>query len=143
MKKFIVFPLVLMVIFSCKKNTNNNPSCTTDAASISGSYKITAYTYKESPSLPETDYYTILFPDACERDDILTFNKNGTYQKTDAGIVCSPPENDNGTWVLSGNTVSINGDPETIESFDCKTLVVAFTDFLTPGDKLKITLVRQ
>lgn len=132
-----------MVIFSCKKNTNNNSSCTTDATSISGSYKITAYTYKQSASSPEIDYYSTLFPDACERDDVLAFSANGTYQKTDVGIVCSPPENDNGTWSLASNTITINGDPDTIESFNCKTLVVGSPDFLIPGDKLKITLIKQ
>lgn len=142
MKKLFVLPVVLMVIFSCKSDPPVAP-CTTDATSISGSYKITAYTYRENASSPESDYYPILFPDACGRDDVLTFSTNGTYQKTDAGIVCSPPENDNGTWSLSGNTITIDGDPDTIENFDCKTLIVTITDFHIAGDKLKITLIRQ
>lgn len=140
MKKTSLFLLSLVLLFSCSKPETE---CTTSVASISGSYNITAYSYKESASSPETDYYPVLFPDACERDDVLTFNVNGTYQKTDERVVCSPPENDNGTWALSGNTMTVNGDLNTIESFDCKTLVVVSTDFLIPGDKLKITLIRQ
>jgi len=147
MKKLIVFPIVFMAIFSCKKdkndNTNDNPSCATNVASISGSYKIMAYTYKASASSPEIDYYTTLFPDACDRDNVLSFNANGTYQLVDAGIVCSPSGDDNGTWSLSGNTMTVDGDGTAIESFDCKTLVLANMDTQTPGDKLKITLTRQ
>jgi len=132
-----------MVIFSCKKNKDNNSSCTTDVASISGSYKITAYTYQASPSSPEVDHYTTLFPDACDRDNVLVFSTNGTYQLVDAGVVCSPSGDDNGTWSLSGNTMTVNGDQTTIESFDCKTLLLVNLDTQTSGDKLKITLTRQ
>ena len=140
MKKTIIFFLTTILLFACKKDPE---PCTTSVTSISGSYKITAYTYKQTPTSPEEDYYPILFPDACERDDELSFSTNGTFQKTDAGIVCSPPENDNGTWSLTGNTITIDGDPATIESFNCKTLVITITDFQITGDKLKITLVRK
>ena len=145
MKKLIVLTLVFLAFYSCKKDKNSDTgtSCHTDIASISGSYKITAYTYKETPSSPEEDYYDIIFPEACERDNVLALNANGTYQLSDAGIACSPVINDNGTWTLSGNTFTKDGDATTIESFDCKTLVLVNNDLQTPGDKLKITLVRQ
>lgn len=140
MKRTTILLLSIILFFSCKKNP---VSCTTSVASISGVYKITAYTYKQTPTSPEQDYYPILFPNACERDDELTFNANGTYQKTDAGSVCNPPQNDNGTWSLSANTITIDGDPGPVESFDCKTLVISSPDFLITGDKLKITLIKK
>ncbi len=140
MKKTTIFLFAAVLFFSCKKDPE---PCTTSVTSISAAYNITAYTYKQTPTSPEVDYYPILFPDACNRDDVLTFSANGTYQKKDANLVCSPPEDDNGTWALSGNTITIDGDPNTIESFDCKTLVVVIMDFLNPGDKLKITLVKK
>jgi len=62
---------------------------------------------------------------------------------TDAGTVCSPSGGDSGTWSLSGNTMNVNGDLATIESFDCKTLVLVNNDVNTTGDKLKITLTKQ
>ena len=139
MKKITSLLLLAVLFFSCDKKDE----CSTNAASISGTYKITAYTYKASPTSADQDYYPILFSDACERDDELTFNSNGTYQKTDVGVVCAPPQNDNGSWSLSGNTLTVDGNPENIESFDCKTLIVATTDFNVPGDKLKITLVKK
>jgi len=139
MKKTTTLVLVAVLFFACKPEKN----CVTNVTSISGAYKITAYTYRQTPTSPEQDYYPILFPDACERDDELSFNANGTYQKTDAGTACTPPENDNGTWSLSANTITIDGDPGPIESFDCKTLVISSADFLVTGDKLKITLVKK
>jgi len=51
--------------------------------------------------------------------------------------------NDTGTWGLSGNTLTKDGGPTTIESFDCKTLVLVVADTQTPGDKLKIILAKQ
>jgi len=140
MKKIISLLLVAILFFACNKPEKD---CKTSVDSISGAYKITAYTYKQTPTSPEQDYYPILFPDACERDDELNFNANGTYQKTDAGSVCTPPENDNGTWSLSANTITIDGDPGPVESFDCKTLVISSTDFFVAGDKMKITLVKK
>lgn len=140
MKKLFILLAALVLIFSCKKD---NKSCSINVTSISGTYKITAYTYKSTQSSPEVDYYTILFPDACDRDNLLKFDTNGSYQLIDAGLVCSPSGNDNGTWSLSGNSMVIDGDATTIESFDCKTLVFSNTDVDQQGDKLKITLTRQ
>ena len=141
MKK--IFSIVLIaVLFATACDKKDNP-CMTSVASLSGTYKITAVTYKTSPSSAEIDYFNILFPDACERDDLYTFQTNGTYQIKDAGTICSPSGDDNGTWSFSGSTIVIDGDPTTLENFDCKTLVIANNDTQTPGDKLKLTLTRQ
>jgi hypothetical protein len=139
MKKVIFIVLSAFVLFSCKKDKNE---CTTSVSAISGAYKITSMLYKENASASETEVFPIWF-DACERDDVLTFNTNGTYQETDAGIKCSPPGDDDGTWALSGNTMTIDGDPTTLESFDCKTLVLVNSDTQVAGDRVKITLIRQ
>jgi hypothetical protein len=99
--------------------------------------------YKASAASTEEDYFKILFPDSCERDDILTFTANGSWTKADAGIVCSIPGNDAGNWSLSGNAINLNGRPVAIESFDCKKLILVNNDVMQPGDKLKIILARQ
>jgi len=148
MKKLSLLPLVLftiigMIFISCKKDKDKTPDCSTDVASISGSYKFTAYTYKETPTSPEQDWLSTVFPDPCEKDDVISFNANGNYTVTDAGIVCSPAGGDNGTWSLSGNSMNIDGDLTTVESFDCKTLVLVNNDVAVTGDKLKITLTKQ
>ena len=90
------------------------------------------------------DYFNILFSDGCERDDVYTFQTNGTYQLKDAGVVCSPNGDDNGTWsFVSPNSMTIDGDPDIIEYFDCKTLVIVNMDIQTSGDRLKLTLTKQ
>jgi hypothetical protein len=148
MKKLPFLPIILFVItgvicISCKKDKDKGPSCATDVASISGSYKFAAYTYKQTPTSPEEDWFPLVFPDACERDDVLSFTANGNYTINDAGVVCSPSGSDSGNWSLSGSTMNIDGDLTTIESFDCKTLVLVNNDVNVSGDKLKITLTRQ
>ena len=141
MKKIIFLTLITaLFITACKKD----PSCTTNAASIAGAYKITAVTYKASASSAEIDYFNTLFPDACDRDNVYTFQTNSTYQIKDAGAVCSPNGDDNGTWsFVSPNNMTIDGDPNIIENFDCKTLVLVNTDIQTAGDRLKLTLTKQ
>jgi hypothetical protein len=143
MKKLSLLLLLPTLFFACKKEDHKSAACTADVPSISGSYKVTAFAYKASASSPEVDYFNIIFSDACERDDMLTFNSNGNWTLKDAGVVCSPSGDDNGAWSLSGNTMSMDGEPATIESFDCKNLVLVESDVMTTGDKLKITLTRQ
>ena len=141
MKKIIFLTLITaLFITACKKD----PSCTTNAASIAGAYKITAVTYKASASSAEIDYFNILFPDACDRDNIYTFQTNSTYQIKDAGTICSPNGDDNGTWsFVSASSMIIDGDPINLESFNCKTLVLVNLDTQMAGDRLKLTLTKQ
>jgi len=140
MKKTTVFLFAVALLFSC----NPEPvECNTSVANISGSYKITAYGYKQTPTSPEEDYYPIIFPDACDRDDIYTFKANGEYLMKDAGLVCSPPDDDNGTWTLAGNAMTIDGLPANIVSFDCKILIISIPDINVPGASLKITMIKQ
>ena len=144
MKKLILLALVTAVIISCNKGKGDTAACVTDAASISGSYKITAYTYKAGPQFPEIDYMNDIFPSFCDRDNIYKFTSNGTYQIMDIGIVCSPTGDDTGTWqFLSTAALKIDGDEVILESFDCKTLVLVNTDTQQQGDRLKIVMSRQ
>jgi len=124
MKKVILglFVIVTAISTSCKKSD----SCSTSVASLSGSYRLTASTYTEAGTTTPVDYFSLMEP--CSKDNIFTLNSNGTYIITDAGSVCNPNEDDAGLWVVNGNTISIDGDPATIESFNCKTLVVTNSD---------------
>jgi len=142
MKKATFIVLSAIVLFSCTGDKDELQPCTISTAAISGAYKIISMLYKENASAPETEVFPIWF-EACQRDDVLTFDTNGTYQDADAGIKCSPPDDDNGTWTLSGNTMTIDSDPTTLESFDCKTLVLVNMDTQVAGDRLKITLTKQ
>lgn len=112
-------------------------------ASIAGTYKITTYTYKASPSSPEQDYTNVFLPNSCERDDLVTLTTDGKYVYTDAGMVCSPPRDTTGTWSLLGATLILDGTVTTVKSFDCKTLILTHNNVATAGDQVSITFVRQ
>jgi hypothetical protein len=137
----LLITFVILAVGSCKKSDSN--SCQTDVASISGSYKLTSYYYRTSPSSQEVDYTNIILPDACEKDNLLVFNSNGNYQLVDAGVVCSPSSNDSGIWSLSGSTMYIDADPYNVESFDCKTLSVSLSNVNQNGDRLRLVLTKQ
>jgi hypothetical protein len=142
MKRFFFLTLAIAVIISCKKPPEE--ICTTDEASIIGSYKVIACTYKEGPQLPEVNYMNTLFPDSCERDNIYKFNVNGVYQIIDIGLVCSPSKNFTGPWkFISPTALTIDGDPIILESFNCNTMVIVGTDTQQAGDRLKLTFKRQ
>jgi Lipocalin-like domain len=143
MKKLIVLASVLMIIVSCSRGGKDHPACNINAATISGVYKITAYTYKVSPSSQPIDYYQILYPDACDRDNVFTFNTDGTYELKDIGQVCTPEGGDAGSWTLAGNKLDMDGLVLSIENFDCKKLELSFTGLLTVGDKMKVTFLKQ
>ncbi len=141
MKK-ILFPIcfIILTIVSCKKDDKKD-TCTTSTTSLSGSYKITAVKYKQTPASPEEDFFLTF--DACEKDDILILASNGTFTSQDAGIVCVPNGSYTSTWSYIGTTFTIDGDAATIQSFDCTTLVAYQTDQAVAGDRVTYTLVKQ
>jgi len=143
MKKIIFLTIISVLFITACDKSDPEPVCKTDATSISGSYRITAATYKADPSSAEADYYSILFPDACQTDDVYTFQTNGAYQLMDAGTVCYPSGDDDGTWSVNGNSMVVDGESMSIESFDCKTLIIFGNDLLTSGDKLRLTFTKQ
>ena len=141
MKKLIIFPLAFFLLTSCSKDKDK--SCKLDAASLSGSYRVTGAKYKANALATETDYYSQLYADACERDDIVTLNSNGTYTFTDAGVKCTPPGDDTGTWSFSGNTLTIDGVAENVDNFNCSALTISASNIVNTGDKLTLTLTKQ
>ena len=140
MKKLLTIPFLFFLFISCNKD-DDPPTCTTTAATLTGTHKVIASTYKETPTSDETDEYALR--EACEKDDLIVLNSNNTYNATDAGIACAPPNDDSGNWGLSGSTLTIDGDQVTIKSFDCKTLVLVQSNLDSPGDLLTITLQKQ
>ena len=142
MKKLLLpICLIIFALVSCKKD-KDEPTCVVSTASVTGNYKITAGTYKQTPSSADLDFFASL--DACEKDDIYGFAASGVLNYQDAGTVCSPNGSYSGTWSLSGTTMlNLDGELTTIQSFTCSTLIITLADFITTGDKLTITFVRQ
>jgi hypothetical protein len=135
-KLLILLGIVPMAFISCDKKED----CEINQASVAGTYRVTAMKYKQTSTSGEIDVYALL--DACEKDDQQVLNSNGTYTYQDAGTSCSPSGTFNGTWSLSGQTLTIDGDASTITSFDCSTLVTTASNVAQPGDVLVITMVR-
>jgi hypothetical protein len=141
MKRIILSAIVLSAaLVSCKKD---DKTCDLNATNIVGSYKTTAITYKADASTPAVDIFNNpLFYAACEKDDIIVFNANNTLTFTDAGTACTPPNNDTGTWSLSGSVLNFDGELATVTSFTCSgmTATIAGT---TAGELTTITLAKQ
>ena len=141
MKKTLLILIAAIITFSsCKKD---DKKCNTDTASIAGSYKITSAKYKATSASPEADGISLLFSDACERDDVATFNASGVYTIADAGTQCDPVGGDSGTWSVNGSTLNLDGQVFTIASFDCTNLVASTDGLFAVGDKMTITFTRQ
>ena len=142
MKKTILALSMLSLIFvSCKKDEDDEP-VTPTKENLTGSFKKTGHVVAGVNIFNNSDPSMNMY-EACERDDIYTFNANGTYTRTEGGAVCTPSRTENGTWSLSGSTMTVNGDQNMVESFDCKTLILVNTDTNIAGDRLKFTFIKQ
>jgi Lipocalin-like domain len=131
---------IVSIVASCQKDAEE--ICTTSMASVSGTYKLTALTYKENSSSPAQNF--LLLKEDCELDDLVSFNNNGTYHYQDEGLVCSPDGSENGTWSIAGNTIISDGIVAgTIEYFDCRQLTVYTGNVFIPGDRITLTITRQ
>ncbi len=108
-------------ITSCKKSSDP-ASCETTVANLSGAYKLTA----EKLTVGSIEQDVLPTYDACELDDVMTLKTDGTYIHTDAGTTCGG--DDSGTWGVSGNTFTIDGETGTIVSFDCHNLVISHSE---------------
>ncbi len=138
MKKTILAAFLLSaVLTSCKKNDKN---CDLNQANFTGAYKTTSVKYKANSSSSEIDIFAL--SDACEKDDVITFNANGSYIVQDAGIKCSPPGDDNGTWSLSGSAINIDGEIGTVTYFDCKNATITLAGS-AQGELTTLTIVKQ
>ena len=119
-------PLALLIISlatfsSCKKDKDDAPAISIQT--ISGSYKMSAWTYQEGQLPPED---IIQYMDDCEKDDILNFKTDKTFTNTDAGVQCVPPGSYAGDWDLPSTTkIILDGEEHTIDSFDGTTLKVS------------------
>lgn len=120
--------IALMVFNSCKKDKTAN--CEKTMASIAGKYLITRIELGVNNNYQDADDR-----DACEKDDHILLNADGTVEYKDDGTVCDASGDDSGTWTIDSNgkiTISSVGDvyaeSADITSFDCTTLVLSGTE---------------
>lgn len=127
-KSIIAFSCLALLFGSCKKDKDENPAVTTE--NIAGTYTLGSVTIKTGASA-EQDYTAAYYDEACERDDQIVLNANGTAAYTDAGVKCDPAGDETGTWALTSNNtrISFDGTDEmSIVSFDGKVLKIGETD---------------
>jgi hypothetical protein len=141
MKKLSILSLLaLLILGSCKKDTPSSTTCTYNTASVLGSYKTTSLLYKADAVTPEEELFS-LYPD-CQKDDLLTFNSNGTYTVSEGATSCNPTNADSGTWSVSGNNMILDGETVEIQNFSCSSFKVKLTDAVT-GEIITISLAKQ
>ena len=116
MKKLLILSTAIFALMatSCKKDTE---TCTLSSSSIAGAYKIASILYKADAQTPAVDQVTLMDP--CEKDDIISFNANGTWTLTEGATSCNPANSDNGNWSFVGSVFSLDGDSFTISNFSC------------------------
>ena len=129
--------LLLTFSSSCKKKNDN---CEISASNLVGIYIVTARSFQNTPSGPVVDDYSGLAP--CIKDNLYTLKSDGTYSWSSGASSCSPPDDvpSPGTWSLSGNIFTTDGKQGKVISFDCKTLVLSFTDGIKTATA---TMVKQ
>ncbi len=137
MKKILILIAFSGILFtSCKKDK----SCDLNSASLAGSYQITSLKYKQTPTSAEIDVLPSF--NACERDDIYTFNANGTFTYQDAGTICTINGSFTDTWSLSGTTLVYDGENYNVAGFNCDNMVLTQSNVNVNGDVLTGTFVR-
>ena len=141
MRKLIIILFAFSLFTSCNKDKDK--TCALSVTAVAGNYKITAIRYKATPTSAETDYFNTFFPDACKRDDVISFNANGTYIFTDVGVRCTPPGDDSGIWTLTNNVLTIDGSAANVDAFSCSGMTVSRSDVIDPGDKLIFVFTKQ
>jgi hypothetical protein len=139
MKRLLTLTCLLILIVSCNKPDDDD--CTANVESIAGSYKVVASAYKQTPTSPEENRMDD--SDPCERDDVLTFKTDNSYEVADLGLACEPSNDETGAWSVNGSTLVFDGDPVTIQSFNCQTLVLISRDVFLDGDQISLTLQKQ
>jgi hypothetical protein len=138
MKRVVVaLSALLFITVSCKKDDNN-----ISKENLVGSYTLVSVTakYGTSPEVDITDDWI----EPCQQDDVTTLKADDTYAVVDAGVQCDPPSDDVGTWSVSGNSFTLDGETFVISSFSGNTLVLSVTE--TSGGQtatLKMTLRKQ
>lgn len=116
LKKILMLSVLAVSLYSCKKDDAPISTNTPSKEQLVGTWKKTAETTNGVNTWNTTNY------DPCEMDDNIQLKADNTFTYTDAGTVCSPSGTDNGTWSVSGSTLTVDGFPITIENYSGTTL---------------------
>lgn len=103
---------ILLFTASCKKNK--------DSVTLVGKWKQVSGTY--SPAfMGETDYFSAY--SACEKDDIIEFKANNTYEFTEGASKCDPAD----PQIIDAGNYSVNAEQTSLTLFG-QTIIIAVTN---------------
>ena len=124
--KWSTLILAMVIAFSsCKKDSDTAEIISTTPTEYltAGSWKITAMTIDPGVDIGNgillTDVFSLL--DACEKDDLMVFNTNGTITADEGVLKCNPdsPQTSNdGSWSLSSDNKTLTIIPAADNSED-------------------------
>jgi hypothetical protein len=139
MKKLLILSTAIFALMttSCKKDS---PTCTLSSNTIVGNYKIASILYKADAQTPAVDEFATY--DACEKDDIISFNANGTWTQTEGATSCNPANSDNGNWSFVGSVLTLDGESFTISNFSCSEMTINQTDPAS-GESFAVRFIKQ
>lgn len=123
-----------VVFTSCKKDDDKKEE--TPAASIEGTWKMTAQTMTVNLGTGDTTMNTYADMEACEKDDLVRFNADKTVTNLAGATKCDPSEptsESGGTWALSSDQKTLtvtDGSPDvfTVVTLNTTTLKLKMTD---------------
>lgn len=120
---FILIAIITAIFFTaCSKSNSGN--ITPTVTNLAGSYKLKSDVWS-SGGISMNIYDSL---DACEKDNVVKLNSDLTLNFIDAGVVCSPAENSNGTWYLSNDSLYFTGsdiNAAKIQSFNGSILILS------------------
>jgi hypothetical protein len=113
MKKIILAALAIATLFTaCKKDEEEKPHTIVGSWKVVDAYCNPAINYNGTVT---TQLFLLIYSDACQRDDILTFTDDNTVYADNGPLKCdtSWAQVDTGTYTLSNGNLSVllNGAP--------------------------------
>jgi hypothetical protein len=137
MKFSILVFATILVLPGCK---SDNKPCTLSQATLSGTYKITAEITKSSTG--EINNSFSAWAD-CKKDDLYTYNSNGTFNYTEGVTQCDPALIEyTQNWSLLGNELTQGNQKGSISDFTCNSFKLFKLDDVS-GLTITTTYSRQ
>lgn len=124
LRAFCAVALSSMLLYiSCSKNSSVPSNVPFTIENLSGTYQLAALSWNYGGL--NVNIYDSL--DNCEKDNLTQLNTDKSFKLIDAGTVCTPPEDGDGTWDIKQDSLLFDTDygHTKIESFDGTTLVLS------------------
>jgi hypothetical protein len=138
--KFSIIVFGIFTLFTqCSKSdsTEPNANCTLTESFVVGKWQFEKVEVKQNGVY--VDYTSQIEP--CQKDDYFLFNSNGTYSRVDAGLKCTSPIVENGTWkIINGKVVYSNGTQEVVTIISCTKAIREFTSI--NSEQLRYTMIK-